>query len=560
MPAEHDAAEAAGRMRASGVYAVICRDLAALCAAVDEQTGALLIADAALDGQDLAPLAARIAQQPPWSDIPVVVLTDAAAPVRAQLAAEYGAALGNVTVWQRSSDPFTMPGAALAALRARTRQRQIGREMSERTEAARRATEELERAVAGRTAELSQTLDQLRGEVTERQRVEAALRHAQKMEAIGQLTGGIAHDFNNMLQAIAGNLEYVPLMLEQGLLGEATRFVDAASRTVDRAAMLARRLLAFGRRQELKPVPVLPGVLLQDLDDLIRRAMGPQTDIVLDLAPGLWTVHCDPGQLENILLNLAINARDAMPDGGVLTITVANAVLTSADTAGQEGCPPGDYVQIAVADTGSGMTPDVLERAFEPFFTTKPAGQGTGLGLSQIHGFVRQSNGAVRLESKLGVGTTVRLYLPRGLGEAVPEPPAIEPAAVPSAAAATVLVVEDELSIRMLVAATIRRLGCQVLEASDGLSALRLLQSREQIDVLVTDVGLPGLDGRQLAEAGRTLRPDLSVLITTGYIGAHMEDWQLPPGVELIGKPFKLNALRARISNMLDARTKVPAL
>ena len=559
MPVDHDAAITAHIMRAAGVRCVICPNLAALCAAVDEQAGALLIADSALAGQDLAPLAARIAQQPPWSDLPVVVLTDSGAAARAQLAAQYGAALGNVTVWQRSPDPFTMPGAALAALRARSRQRQIGNEMSERTEAARRATQELERAVAGRTAQLSQTLEQLRGEVTERQRVEAALRQAQKMEAIGQLTGGIAHDFNNMLQAIAGNLECVPLLLEQGLLGEATRFVDAASRTVDRAAVLARRLLAFGRRQELKPAPIPPGVLLQDLEDLMRRAMGPGVEIVLDLAPGLWTVHCDPSQLENILLNLAINARDAMPDGGRLTITVANAGLTAADFAGQDACPPGDYVQIAFADTGTGMTPDVLERAFEPFFTTKPAGQGTGLGLSQIHGFVRQSNGAVRLESTRGVGTTVRLFLPRGQGDAVPEPPAIEEAA-PGSAAGTVLVVEDELSIRMLVAATIRRLGCRVLEASDGLAALRLLQSRERIDLLVTDVGLPGLDGRQLAEAGRALRPDLSVLITTGYIGAHMEDWPLAPGVEVIGKPFKLNTLRARISKMLDQGAKVPAL
>jgi signal transduction histidine kinase/CheY-like chemotaxis protein len=420
----------------------------------------------------------------------------------------------------------------------------------------------LEQRVTARTAELSAALEQLRSEVRERQRIEDALHQAQKMEAIGQLTGGIAHDFNNMLQAIAGNLELIPLVLEQGLPAEALRFVDAANRTVERATTLIDRLLAFGRRQSLEPVTVAPGALVQDLVELIRRAVGPQIELVLRLGHDIWTVLCDPNQLENVLLNLAINARDAMPDGGRLTISLANVSLSEAELAGQEGAKAGEYVQIAVTDTGVGMTSEVQARAFEPFFTTKGSGQGTGLGLAQMHGFVRQSNGAVKLESRPGKGTTVRLYLPRQMASAVPVPqrPAAAPVpAIKESSAGTVLIVEDELSIRTLVAVAIRRLGCRVLEASDGLAGLRLLQSREPIDLLVTDVGLPGLDGRQLADAGREWRPDLPVLLITGYIGSPDMDWELPPGVEAIGKPFKLNTLMSRISKLLEHRAKAMA-
>ncbi len=399
--------------------------------------------------------------------------------------------------------------------------------------------ETLEARVAERTAEL--------------QAAEETLRQSQKMEVVGQLTGGIAHDFNNMLQAIGGALELMQRRVEQGRTAEVARYVDAACTTVDRAAALTNRLLAFARRQALQPKLVEPDALVEGMAELIRRTVGPSVEVLLRPGDGVWTVLCDPGQLENVLLNLAINARDAMPgDGGRLTISTTDVQLTARQLRGQDGAKPGDYVEVAVADTGTGMTAAVLARAFEPFFTTKPLGQGTGLGLSQLYGFVRQSDGVVKLESSPGQGTTVRLYLPRHLGPAKPDTSDAEPAlAATEAFSGTVLVVEDEAEVRAMVAETLRELGCHVLEAHDGPSGLRVLHSREHVDLLVTDVGLPGLNGRQLADAARERRPNLPVLLITGYAGAALTDWQLAPGMEVVSKPFKLDTLAARVGSLL---------
>jgi len=398
--------------------------------------------------------------------------------------------------------------------------------------------ETLEARVAERTAEL--------------QAAEETLRQSQKMEVVGQLTGGIAHDFNNMLQAIGGALELMQRRVEQGRAAEAARYVDAARTTVDRAAALTNRLLAFARRQALQPKLVEPDALVEGMGELIRRTVGPSVEVLLRSADGIWTVLCDPGQLENVLLNLAVNARDAMPDGGRLTISTTDVQLTARHLHGQDDAKPGGYVEVAVADTGTGMTAAVLARAFEPFFTTKPLGQGTGLGLSQLYGFVRQSGGVVKLESSPGQGTTVRLYLPRHLGPAKPDTSDAEPAlAATEAFSGTVLVVEDEAEVRTMVAETLRELGCHVLEAHDGPSGLRVLHSREHVDLLVTDVGLPGLNGRQLADAARERRPNLPVLLITGYAGAALTDWQLASGMEVVSKPFKLNTLAARVGSLL---------
>jgi PAS domain S-box-containing protein len=410
-----------------------------------------------------------------------------------------------------------------------------------------RGHEELEARVAERTAKLQSALASLQTEMAQREQAEAALRQAQKMDAVGQLTGGIAHDFNNMLQGIAGSLDMARRRIADGRITEVQRFLDPARQAVDRAAGLTRRLLAFARRQRLEPKPVDPDALVAGMADLIRRTVGPAVRLELRLRDGKARVLCDPGELESALLNLCINARDAMPQGGRLTIDTEDIRLSAADVSGQEGHAPGDYVAISVADTGQGMPAEVVERAFEPFFTTKPLGHGTGLGLSQVYGFVRQSGGLVRLQSAPGEGTTVRLCLPQHEpAEAVEGPNA---AAAPEAAETgrAVLLVDDEDIARQAAAERLRELGYRVLEAADGPAALHLLDGGVHVDMLVTDVGLPnGMNGRQVAEAVRERRPGIPLLFITGYAGT-----DLPPGSEVIDKPFDLDTLARRVQAAL---------
>ncbi len=382
------------------------------------------------------------------------------------------------------------------------------------------------------------------------------LRQSQKMEAVGQLTGGLAHDFNNLLTGITGSLELLQTRLGQGRLKDLDRYIAAAQGACRRAAALTHRLLAFSRRQALESRPTDLNRLAAGMEELIRRTM--RADIVVELvaAGGLWPTLCDPNQLENALLNLCINARDAMPDGGRLTIETANRWLDQR-AARERDMPPGQYVSLSVTDSGTGMPPDVIARAFDPFFTTKPLGQGTGLGLSMIYGFVRQSGGQARIYSEPGQGTTVCLYLPRHLG-AVEEAPATEGllAAPRSERGETVLVVDDEPSVRMLATEVLEELGYQALEAADGPAALRVLQSDRRIDLLVTDLGLPGgLGGRQLAEQGRALRPGLAVLFITGYAeNAVTGHGHLEAGTAVLTKPFSVEALAARIREMIATR------
>ena len=421
-------------------------------------------------------------------------------------------------------------------------------------EALRRSNDLLEARVAERTRELSEANARLQAEAVEREQVEEALRQSHKMEAVGQLTGGIAHDFNNMLQAIGGSLELMGRRVEQGRPADAALLVSSARTTVERAAALTHRLLAFARRQTLQPRPVEPDDLVRGLVELIQRTAGPGIAVEVRPRDGVWTVLCDPNQLENVLLNLAINARDGMPDGGTLTLSTRDVRLSAADLAGQDGARPGDYVEIAVADTGVGMDEATRTRAFEPFFTTKPIGQGTGLGLSQLYGFAKQSGGAVRLNSAPGRGTTVRLYLPRhAIVQADDTLPAPEAEPEGAASGAVVLLVEDEAQVRHVTAEALRDLGYKVLEAPTGVAALELLQdARRRVDALVTDVGLPGgLNGRQVADAARLERPGLPVLFITGYAGSALQD-RLAPGMAVIGKPFTLDALATKIRSMLE--------
>ena len=385
---------------------------------------------------------------------------------------------------------------------------------------------------------------------------EEALRQSQKMEAVGQLTGGLAHDFNNLLTGITGSLELLRNRLAQGRTDELGRFVEAAQDAARRAAALTHRLLAFSRRQTLDPRPTDTNRLVAGMDDLIRRTTGPGIAVETVGAGGLWTVLVDPNQLENALLNLCINARDAMPDGGRLTIETANRWLDARSAADRE-LAPGQYVSLCVSDTGSGMSAEVIRRAFDPFFTTKPIGQGTGLGLSMIYGFVRQSGGQARIYSEAGSGTMVCLYLPRHLdqaGQAAARQEGARAVPVPRAEQGeTVLIVDDEPTVRMLVTEVLSDLGYVALEAVDGPSGLQVLQSDMRIDLLITDVGLPGgMNGRQMADAARVVRPELNVLFITGYAeNAVVGHGHLEPGMHILTKPFAIEALAMRIRDLM---------
>ena len=399
----------------------------------------------------------------------------------------------------------------------------------------------LEAEVARRTAELMAAEEQLR--------------QSQKMEAVGQLTGGIAHDFNNLLTGVTGSLELLSSRIAQGRLKDVERYTLAAQSAAKRAAALTHRLLAFSRRQTLDPRPVNANRLVADMGELVRRTVGPEVEVEVVAAVGLWPILVDANQLENALLNLCINARDAMPKGGRLTVETGNRWL-DARAARERDLPPGQYVSLCVSDTGTGMTPEVVAKAFDPFFTTKPLGQGTGLGLSMIYGFVRQSGGQVRIYSEPGEGAMVCLYLPRHLGEAEePETPAELSEAPRAGDGETVLVVDDEPTVRMLVSEVLEELGYSAIEAADGPSGLKLLQSDVRVDLLVTDVGLPGgMNGRQMADAARLGRPELKVLFITGYAeNAVVGNGHLDPGMHVMTKPFAMEALALRIRELIEA-------
>ncbi|WP_109047023.1 PAS domain S-box protein [Azospirillum sp. TSA6c] len=417
-------------------------------------------------------------------------------------------------------------------------------------------------------------------DITERRKAQQALdearealAQAQKMEAVGQLTGGVAHDFNNLLQAISSSLELIDQRLSAGR-SDIAPFTATARAAVDRAATLTRRLLAFARRQPLRPERVDLNALVAGLWDLLGRSVGEQIRLERQLGEPLWPVHADVNQIENALLNLVINARDAMPDGGCVTVETANAAFAPADLVNDPGVEAGDYAVLTVRDSGTGMPPDVLARAFEPFFTTKPIGQGTGLGLSQLYGFARQSGGFVRIDSAVGRGTAVHLHLPRDHAAAAACTGRAEPAAVPAlppgrTGRGTVLVVEDEELVRMLLVEVLESDGYTTLEAADGTSALAQLTKAQAgtkgvaganppVDLLVTDVGLPGLNGRQLAEAAQAHYPDLKVLFLTGYAFQALDDRHgdgedgLGHNMRMLAKPVAVDAFRAMVRKLLS--------
>jgi PAS domain S-box-containing protein len=424
-------------------------------------------------------------------------------------------------------------------------------------EALRELNESLELRVAERTRELASINELLQREMAEREQAEEALRHAQKMDAIGQLTGGIAHDFNNMLTGVLGALDLIQRRVAAGRVGEIDRYINVAVTSANRAAALTHRLLAFARRQSLNNRNVDVNRMVSSMEELLRRTTGESIELCIDLDDALWQTHTDEHQLENALLNLVINARDAMPGGGRLTVRSRNVQIDA-----QQGMiSPGNYVQLSIEDTGCGMSADVIGRAFDPFFTTKPIGQGTGLGLSMVYGFIKQAGGHVQIDSVEGRGTRIDLYLPcplkaqaKGVIEADPThaPRAIE--------GERVLVVEDDDAVRMLVIDVLRELGYSTLEANDGKAALPLLQGGERIDLLVTDVGLPGMNGRQLAEIARQYRSGLQVLFITGYApDAQVRGDFLDSGMDLLAKPFSADELAQMVRKMIEGHSPVQA-
>ena len=539
-PMGRDGSLALMMLNEAGYSGIVACDLSALCDALEQGAGLLIVAAEALLGVELEPLLELLHQQPAWSDLPIVLMTHHGGSGQ-NGSSQLSPLLGNVTFLERPFHPVTLISQVSTALRGRRRQYEARDRLIDLSESElrlQRTLETLEQQVEERTAQLRHNED--------------ALRQSQKMEAVGQLTGGIAHDFNNMLTGIIGSLELLRRRVSRGKLDDLDSLIDLGVTSANRAAGLTHRLLAFSRRQSLDSKPVEINQLVTAMGELLQRSINESIALDMRLTNDLWTPEADPNQLESALLNLVINARDAMPNGGSLTVETSNRHLDSVFTAAYGTLKPGDYVELSVSDSGCGIPESVMGRVFDPFFTTKPIGQGTGLGLSMIYGFARQSHGHVTIHSIVGKGTTVSLFLPRFLGEMLADVTA-DPALPPIAnAGETVLIVEDDPAVRVLVSAVLNELGYAFVEAGDANTAVPIIESEQRIDLLISDVGLPGMNGRQLAEIGRQIRPELKVLFITGYAEhAAVRGGFLDPGMQLITKPFTFDLLTAKVREMI---------
>ncbi|RMO94541.1 PAS protein [Pseudomonas syringae pv. philadelphi] len=647
----------------AGFPAAVVHDLIELVRELAAGAGLAIIADEALQNGDINPLLDLLAQQPAWSDLPIVLLTHHGGPEN-NPSARLGNLLGNVTFLERPFHPVTLVSLVTTAVRGRRRQYEargriedlheserslqnalkagrlgswqlqaenlklncsaitkahFGRDEQEAfgyedwlsvvySEDQPRMQSALQRSLdsgvdfiieyrnvwpdgslnwvdvrarairnnhgmvssmAGVTSDiterkqaesqlrrLNETLEQQVEERTAQLRhKEEVLRQSQKMEAVGQLTGGIAHDFNNMLTGIIGSLELIRRRVARGQVQELESLIDLGVTSANRAAALTHRLLAFSRRQSLDSKPVHMNHLVNAMDELLRRSVNESIRMQMRLSDDLWTAEADPNQLENALLNLVLNARDAMSEGGgELLVETYNQHLDKTFTNAHENLLPGDYVVLSVTDTGCGMPEAVISRAFDPFFTTKPIGQGTGLGLSMIYGFSKQSHGHVSISSEVGQGTTVQLFLPRFQGLQNDDEQSFQSHAIHAEDGETVLIVEDDSAVRALVSEVLSELGYSFIEASDAPGAVPILESGQRIDLLISDVGLPGMNGRQLAEIARQLRPELKVLFITGYAEhAAVRAGFLETGMQLITKPFAFDHLTSKVREMIEA-------
>jgi len=524
-PHGRDSSVAVDLLRRHGIQAFICEHLNALSSAIEQGAGAALVAEEALAGADLHVLAARLEQQPPWSDFPFVVLANGHKGVRSTRAFETLDRLRNVVLLERPLHAESMVRAVRSALNARRRQYEARDVLAQ-------SREELERLVLERTREREEAL--------------AQLHEAQKLETIGQLTGGVAHDFNNLLTPVMGNLDLLRRRIPADD-SRSQRLVENALQATSRAATLVQRLLAFARRQDLQPKAVDVSELLAGIEDLVTRSIGPTIAVNLKSPPDLPAARVDPSQLELAVLNLAINARDAMPRGGVLTIEVKHEAVRPRPW---ETLKAGNYICVSVVDSGVGMDAATLKRAVEPFFSTKGVGKGTGLGLSMVHGLAAQSGGALLLSSKPGSGTRAELWLPVAEEKAAASEQT-QAEAIPAAYPSTVLLVDDEELVRIGTAEILMDLGYTVVQASSGAEALGLLRRDEfEIDLLVSDYLMPGIDGASFVREARKLRPGLPALLITGYTNLVQG-----PGAELprLAKPFRQAELAARIAELVEA-------
>ena len=543
-PSGRDSGIAAGILGEAGVPTLICADLGALMTAVDQGAAVAVVVEEALRDADLSGLSAWIEDQPSWSDFPFLLLAQRGASIeRNPMAQRLSVTLGNVSFLERPFHPTTLVSAVRTALRGRNRQY----EARERIEEIRKAELTLERRVEERTAELESANRQLASQISERERVETALRQAQRLEAVGQLTSGVAHDFNNLLTVVLGNVEQMKKReTDPGMLRRLS-MMDEAS---ERGARLTAQLLAFSRRQKLEPRAVDLNETVRSMGDMLQSAIGGSVQIRPPmLADDLWPAMIDPTQIELVVLNLAINARDAMQVGGALTISTAN-VVRSAPVHPEEP-PAGEHVMIAVADTGSGMTAEVLTRAFEPFFTTKEVGKGSGLGLSQVFGLAKQSGGGVSIDTVVGRGTTIRVFLPRA--GALPTREA-QPSQALSRAhrpGLVVLVVDDDDAVREVTVGFLTDLGYRVVECGSGGAALETAEQLERIDAMVLDFAMPGMNGADLARELRTRHPSTPILFVTGYADA--EALTDVSKTLIVHKPFSQAELARKVSASLEA-------
>lgn len=541
-PTGRDAAIAAAILKEAGATAVVCETLGGLQRRLEEGAGLAVVVEEALRDCDLTALSAWIEGQPSWSDFPFLVLTQRGGSVeRNPVARRLSVMLGNVSFLERPFHPTTLVSAVHTALRGRKRQY----EARERIEEIRRGEALLERRVIERTAELEAANRQLASQIAEREKAESALRQSQRLEAVGQLTSGVAHDFNNLLTVVMGNVEQLK---KQETDPRTLRRLDMMTEASQRGARLTAQMLAFSRRQKLEPRAVDLNETVRSMGDMLQSAIGGSVRIEPPaLAPDLWPAMIDPTQIELVILNLAINARDAMAVGGSLTIRTENR--TTGDPRRPEEPPAGDYVVVSVSDTGSGMSDEVLARAFEPFFTTKDVGKGSGLGLSQVFGLAKQSGGGVSIDTAIGGGTTIRVFLPRAERTPVRERAPNAELLAARDAGLVVLVVDDDEAVREVTAGFLSDLGYDVIEAGSGGAALDQLERHEKIDAVVLDFAMPGMNGGELARELKMRRPSAPILFATGYVDAEA---LTDIGEDLIvHKPFTQAELARKLSRTL---------